>query len=226
MRGVFPERGGGGAPSPFSALRDESPAGFHLDVQASLHGAHLHVLVQVSVHVALRRSQLHLPSGRDSPSKTDHGAASAAAVLLSPKVLKPKLTYRNYRSQNINSKRPKTLKKKPDLNLVDGLLVFLLSRLEEALGVVNHLLQAVLLIDARTNDSLHTHTLHDRSRECFRAIPTSPGGWMGSGGRAQPGKSSQRSSVSSVSSQAKLSQSSSNSHSLLRTHTHTHVRTT
>lgn len=43
---------------------------------------------------------------------------------------------------------------------------------------------------------------------------------MGSGGRAQPGKSSQRSSVSSVSSQAKLSQSSSNSHSLLRTHTH------
>lgn len=34
----------------------------------------------------------------------------------------------------------------------------------------------------------------------------------------QPGKSSQRSSVSSVSSQAKLSQSSSNSHSLLRKH--------
>lgn len=41
---------------------------------------------------------------------------------------------------------------------------------------------------------------------------------MGSGGRVQPGKSSQRSSVSSVSSQAKLSQSSSNSHSLLRKH--------
>lgn len=44
---------------------------------------------------------------------------------------------------------------------------------------------------------------------------------MGSGGRVQPGKSSHRSSVSSVSSQAKLSQSSSNSHSLLRKHAHT-----
>lgn len=41
-----------------------------------------------------------------------------------------------------------------DLNLVDGLLVFLLSRLEEALGVINHLLQAVLLADGRKNDSL------------------------------------------------------------------------
>lgn len=43
-----------------AALRDESPAGLHLDVQASLHGAHLHVLVQVAVHVALCRGQLQL----------------------------------------------------------------------------------------------------------------------------------------------------------------------
>lgn len=40
----------------------------------------------------------------------------------------------------------------------------------------------------------------------------------------QPGKSSQRSSVSSVSSQAKLSQSSSNSHSLLKTHAQSEAR--
>lgn len=46
---------------------------------------------------------------------------------------------------------------------------------------------------------------------------TSPGGWAGSGGREHPGKSSHSSSVSSVSSQARLSQSSSNSHSLLET---------
>lgn len=48
------------------------------------------------------------------------------------------------------------------------------------------------------------------------SVGTSPGGWVGSGGRVHPGKSSQRSSVSSVSSQAKLSQSSSNSHSRLK----------
>lgn len=55
---------GGGKWSPFSTLRDESPAGLHLDVQASLHGAHLHVLVQVSVHVALCCGQFHLRWGR------------------------------------------------------------------------------------------------------------------------------------------------------------------
>lgn len=46
-----------------------------------------------------------------------------------------------------------------DLYLVDGLLVFLLSRLEEALGVVNHLLQAVLLIDRRRINRLEIKTL-------------------------------------------------------------------
>lgn len=46
-----------------------------------------------------------------------------------------------------------------DLNLVDGLLVFLLSRLEEALGVVNHLLQAVLLKDRRKHGSFEMGTL-------------------------------------------------------------------
>lgn len=46
--------------SPVSALCDESPAGLHLDVQASLHRTHLHVLVQVAVHVALGCSQFQL----------------------------------------------------------------------------------------------------------------------------------------------------------------------
>lgn len=43
-----------------SALRDESPAGFHLHIQSSLHTAHLHVLMQVSVHVTLSRGQFQL----------------------------------------------------------------------------------------------------------------------------------------------------------------------
>ena len=42
------------------AALDHPPAGLHLDVQASLHAAHLHVLVQVAVHVALRCGQFHL----------------------------------------------------------------------------------------------------------------------------------------------------------------------
>ena len=48
--------------SPVSSLSDESPAGLHLNIQASLHGAHLHVLVQVSVHVTLCRGQFQLES--------------------------------------------------------------------------------------------------------------------------------------------------------------------
>lgn len=48
--------------SPVSTLCDESPAGLHLDIEASLHRAHLHVLVQVSVHVALGCGQFHLES--------------------------------------------------------------------------------------------------------------------------------------------------------------------
>lgn len=51
------------------------------------------------------------------------------------------------------------LRRVSDLYLVNGLLVFLLSRLEEALGVVNHLLQAVLLIDGRRNNRLEVRTL-------------------------------------------------------------------
>lgn len=51
------------------------------------------------------------------------------------------------------------LRRVSDLYLVNGLLVFLLSRLEEALGVVNHLLQAVLLIDGRRNNKLEIRTL-------------------------------------------------------------------
>lgn len=78
--------GSGGGLSPFSALRDESPAGLHLNVQASLHGAHLHVLVQVSVHVALRCGQLHLRSGRLAVTHTreKHRHATPAAAVLVP----------------------------------------------------------------------------------------------------------------------------------------------
>jgi len=36
-----------------STLSDESPAGFHLHIQSSLHAAHLHVLVKMAVHVWL-----------------------------------------------------------------------------------------------------------------------------------------------------------------------------
>ena len=43
-----------------SALGDQPPAGLHLHVQAPLHGAHLHVLVEVAAHVALGRRQLQL----------------------------------------------------------------------------------------------------------------------------------------------------------------------
>ncbi len=39
---------------------DEPPAGLHLYVQPSLHTAHLHVLMQVSVHVILGCGQFQL----------------------------------------------------------------------------------------------------------------------------------------------------------------------
>ncbi len=47
---------------PVSSLCDESPAGLHLNIQASLHRAHLHVLMQVSVHVTLSCGQFQLES--------------------------------------------------------------------------------------------------------------------------------------------------------------------
>ena len=39
-----------------------------------------------------------------------------------------------------------------DLNLVDGLLVFLLSGLEETFCVIDHLLQTVLLLERERRD--------------------------------------------------------------------------
>lgn len=42
------------------AAFNHPPTRLHLHVQPSLHAAHLHVLVQVTVHVALRSGQLHL----------------------------------------------------------------------------------------------------------------------------------------------------------------------
>ena len=45
---------------PVCGAFDEPAAGLHLHVQAPLHAAHLHVLVQVAVHVALGCGQLQL----------------------------------------------------------------------------------------------------------------------------------------------------------------------
>lgn len=49
--------------APVCRAFDEPTAGFHLHVQASLHAAHLHVLMQVPVHVALGCGQLQLEGG-------------------------------------------------------------------------------------------------------------------------------------------------------------------
>lgn len=45
---------------PVSRLGDEPAAGFHLHVETPLHTAHLHVLMQVSVHVILGCGQFQL----------------------------------------------------------------------------------------------------------------------------------------------------------------------
>lgn len=45
------------------AAFNHPPARLHLHVQASLHAAHLHVLVQMAVHVTLCRGQFHLREG-------------------------------------------------------------------------------------------------------------------------------------------------------------------
>lgn len=46
------------------AAFNHSPTRLHLHVQASLHAAHLHVLVQVAVHVALCCGQFHLKENK------------------------------------------------------------------------------------------------------------------------------------------------------------------
>lgn len=46
--------------SPVPRLGDEPPASLHLHIQASLHAAHLHVLVEVPVHVIFGCSQFQL----------------------------------------------------------------------------------------------------------------------------------------------------------------------
>lgn len=51
------------------AAFNHPPAGLHLYVQASLHAAHLHVLVQVSVHVTLCCGQFHLKEDNKSAWK-------------------------------------------------------------------------------------------------------------------------------------------------------------
>lgn len=44
------------------------------------------------------------------------------------------------------------------LNLVNGLLVFLLSGLEQALGVINHFFQTVVLVEGEKNRDCKTDT--------------------------------------------------------------------
>ena len=46
--------------APVCRAFDEPTAGLHLHVQAPLHAAHLHILMKVSVHVALGCGQLQL----------------------------------------------------------------------------------------------------------------------------------------------------------------------
>lgn len=65
-----------------SALCDEPPAGLHLNIQASLHRAHLHVLVQVSVHVTLGSGQLQLQTYSRCFNPHKSHAADYSLVLL------------------------------------------------------------------------------------------------------------------------------------------------
>lgn len=65
-----------GRPLPVARLRDEPAAGFHLHVETPLHAAHLHVLVQVPVHVTLGRGQLQLQQDRAGQA----GSAAACAL--------------------------------------------------------------------------------------------------------------------------------------------------
>lgn len=60
--------------SPVPRLGDEPPASLHLHVQTSLHAAHLHVFVQVPVHVVLGRGQLQLPKGDGAEINPGHAA--------------------------------------------------------------------------------------------------------------------------------------------------------
>lgn len=58
---------------PVPRLGDEPPASLHLHVQASLHAAHFHVLVQVPVHVILGCGQLQLHKGNRAEMSPRHG---------------------------------------------------------------------------------------------------------------------------------------------------------
>ena len=80
--------------APVCRAFDEPTAGLHLHVQASLHAAHFHILMKVSVHVALGCGQLQL-------------------------------------------------------NLAYGLLVLLVSRLEEGFGLMDQVAQVFFLLGAQ-----------------------------------------------------------------------------
>lgn len=49
----------------------------------------------------------------------------------------------------------KSTEQASDLNLVNGLLVFLLSRFEKTFGVINHLFQTVLLLKTNTDMEIY-----------------------------------------------------------------------
>lgn len=115
---------------PVSALCDESPAGLHLDVQPSLHGAHLHVLVQVSVHVALSCGQFQLRRTADMLKITLTGS-----ILINRSFI-------DHRSRS---------DKTSHLYLVNCVLIFFVSGFEHGLCVFNHFLNRLVLLEKQTN---------------------------------------------------------------------------
>lgn len=122
--------------SPVPRLGDEPPASLHLHVQTSLHAAHLHVFVQVPVHVVLGCGQLQLQKGDGaeiSPGRCRAGGrARSSREKPAPPISHPSVT-------------PSS----SHLYLVDGFLVLLLTALEQRLCVLDHLLQAVILLLGR-----------------------------------------------------------------------------
>ncbi len=54
-----------------STVSDESPAGFHLHIQPSLHTAHLHVFMKMTIHVRLCCGQFQLQRNIQHKNWTD-----------------------------------------------------------------------------------------------------------------------------------------------------------
>lgn len=220
---------------PVSTLCDESPAGLHLDIQPSLHGAHLHVLMQVAVHVALGCGQLQLRRRRRR--QTVHGdvfvnanvsfsSLSYQTATLQNKFLRPgeqsHVTLMDLNQQSFNM-RSKSWRKLYCWSLLWDLTSIwsMVSWYSFSLDLNRH---SVSLITSSMDSSWGCGRNGDRFNNpavasgCAHAKTVKgtahASAWL-SRPNEYPGKSSHSSRVSSVSSQARLSQSSSNSHSLL-----------